>query len=65
MASFVESVSEVLSIRRQRSCTGETQVQVRIAIEECTIRMVQEVVTGEAEGKLLVLGRPERKVLEQ
>ena len=65
MASFVESVSEVLSIGRQCARTGESQVQVRIAIEERAIRMVQEIVTREAEGEFLVLGRPERKVLEQ
>src|SRR5580658_9465665 len=42
----------------------ECQTQSRVVVLEGAIRMVQEVVAREPERQLLVLGGPEREVLE-
>src|SRR5277367_1592037 len=42
----------------------ECQTQSRVAVLEGAIRMVEEVVAREPERQLLVLGGPEREVLE-
>src|SRR5690242_17325563 len=50
---------------RKGPTTVKRQVQVLIAVEERAIRVIEEVIAGEAELELLALGSTHREVLEQ
>src|SRR5690349_22045804 len=62
MADGVGRVSELRVSERPAAVEG--QVQPLISVEERPVRMVEEIVAGEAELKLLVFRLPEGEILE-
>jgi len=63
MSNRVGSVPEI-GVRKTPAIV-KREVQVLVAVEERSIRVVEEVIAGEAELKLFVLRLSESEILEQ